>query len=1178
MKGRAVVLAATLLTLALGMSEPSAAAETAAPGWTLHSLAIPSRFSADDNAGCPSTLFATNPSCDGYQVTATSAGSVETAAGATVKLTDTLPPGITVQGVKLTWPAAAKFLGIDADEDVFPGLTEKGFCTTGPLQCTAPFQVAPDESIEMQILVTVNEPAPVGSIVNSASISGGGAPEADLAVRNPVGGPQPDFGATLESSVTEPNGQSDTQAGDHPYEFTTRVDFNSEFRYGSDGQFKAQSVEDPRDIVVDLPVGFVGTALATPQCTFAQLSSHAFAGIGGCFPDTVVGHLRSEPINSDAVDGPIYNMAPEHGVAAEFGFVDTLGGTHVLYASVVSTPSGYVLRTVAPDLPQIPLTDLLATFFGDPAAKEEALAEKEGKQPSAIPHVPLFTNPATCSGQALATTAYMDSWQRPGELNADGTPDVTGAGWAASEAPTFPEGLFGCNQLQFAPTLTAQPEPMVAGEADSPAGLTFGLKLPQTEEPGVFATPPLRDAVVKLPEGLTVDPSSAGGLEACSEQQVGFEGFDSASGASEFTADAPSCPEASKIGTVELTTPLLAGTLEGSVYLATQDANPFGSLLAGYIVVNDPTTGVVVKIPGELKADASTGQITGVFDDNPQFPFTELKVHFKSGPRGVLATPERCGVFTTESQLTSWSATDAGPPPATPSDAFQISSGCVSGFTPSFTAGTSNTQAGAYSPFVLSFSREDADQEISSVTVSLPPGLLAKVAGVARCSDAEVQAAAADPSGAAEQANPSCPASSQIGTVEAGAGPGPDPFFAAGKAYLTGPYDGAPFGLAVVVPALAGPFDLGNVVVRSALQIDPTDGHVTATSDPFPTFLNNTGIPVRLMRVDVTLDRPNFMFNPTSCEPMTITGTLRSTGGTSVPTSTHFQASNCQALPFKPGFSASTQGKTSKAGGASLTVKIAAKPGEANIRKVDVQLPIALPTRDSTLKGACTEAQFNANPAGCPEGSIVGAATAVTPILNVPLVGPAYLVSHGGAAFPDLEYVLQGEGVEIVLDGKTDIKKGVTYSKFESVPDAPISSFQTVLPEGPHSILAAFGDLCAKSLVMPTTLLGQNGAQVTQTTNVSVTGCPKPTLKVKTTEITGGTAVLSVTTSQVGSVTITGRGLKTVKKTLTAGKHRVEVPLTAAGKSVRRRHGNTKLRISVKSAAGTASKTFSLKL
>jgi hypothetical protein len=668
----------------------------------------------------------------------------------------------------------------------------------------------------------------------------------------------------------------------------------------------------------------------------------------------------------------------------------------------------------------------------------------------------------------------------------------------------------GCNRLRFEAAMAAHPDTSVA---DSPAGLDVEVKVPQSLEFAGLATPPLREAVVQLPAGVALNPASAQGLQGCSSAQIGLGG-----------GGAPECPAASEIGTLELTTPLLEGTLHGSVFIASQDDNPAHATFALYLVVNDPETGLVVKIPGWLSLDPQSGRITTHFENTPQFPFSDLKVHLKGGPRGVLATAESCGLYTATAALTPWSAPESGPD-ANPFDTFAFTSGCVSGFAPSFTAGSTIPQAGAFSPLVLSFSRSDTDQELSQVSVSLPPGLLGRIAGLQRCSDEQLAGAEAL-SGAAQAASPSCPAGSRIGTVTVGAGPGSTPLSVSGQAYLTGPYKGAPFGIAVVIPALAGPFDLGNVVVRSALSIDPSDGHVTVSSDPFPVMVRNSGVPVRLRQVNISIDRPGFTFNPTSCEPMTIAGTLASTGGLNVTDDARFQVGGCQSLPFKPALSASTQGHTSKLNGASLTVNVTQKPGEANIHKVDLQLPVQLPSRLSTLQKACTDAQFNTNPAGCPAQARVGSASVSTPLLNNPLAGPAYLVSHGSAAFPDLEMVLQGEGVTIILDGKTTIKAGITYSKFETAPDAPISSFTAVFPQGPHSILAANVNLChlvhtstikqrvlihahgkstymlrrvkhttSTPLKMPTVITGQNGATITQSTPIHVNSCTTPIVK-----------------------------------------------------------------------------------
>jgi hypothetical protein len=426
----------------------------------------------------------------------------------------------------------------------------------------------------------------------------------------------------------------------------------------------------------------------------------------------------------------------------------------------------------------------------------------------------------------------------------------------------------------------------------------------------------------------------------------------------------------------------------------------------------------------------------------------------------------------------------------TSSDTFQINGGCGGGFNPSFSAGTTGNEAGGFSPFTATFSRSDQDQNLSGVSVKTPPGLLGVIKGVEQCLEPQAGQGA-------------CGAGSLIGHTTVAAGAGPDPFWVqGGQVFLTGPYKGAPFGLSVVVPAVAGPFNLGNVVVRAAISVDSRTAQITVSSDPLPTILQ--GIPLDVRTVNVTIDRPGFMFNPTSCESLSVGGTLTSTQGATANVSSRFQAANCTSLKFKPSFTVSTQAKTSKKNGASLDVKVGYPAGaQANIRSVAVSLPRQLPSRLTTIQQACPEATFNANPAGCPVGSVIGTALARTPILASPVVGPAYLVSHGGAAFPDLVVILQGEGVTLDLVGSIDIKKGVTSSTFASVPDAPIGSFELKLPQGPHSGLAAVlpakakGSLCGTTLTMPTTLTGQNGAQIKQSTRIAVTGCAKAKKKTR---------------------------------------------------------------------------------
>ena len=734
---------------------------------------------------------------------------------------------------------------------------------------------------------------------------------------------------------------------------------------------------------------------------------------------------------------------------AEFAYVDVLAGSHVFYTHVVPTPQGYVLQALNPDIPQIPLTGFVATFYGTPA-----LRDGTGNQA-----IPFFTNPTNCSGTEPTATLYMDSWTHPGKLNEDGTPvNLEEGAWAKMQSKSPP--MSGCDSLHFAPELKAQP---TTAQADTPSGLNFEIKLPQTEEAGVPATPALRNATVVFPEGMTVDPSAGSGLQACSVAQIGWQGgtlfnFDTAP---------PQCPEESKIGELELETPLIASKLFGAMYLAAQDENPFGSIFSAYVVVNDPVTGVVLKLAGEVRADPKTGRLTGYFPENPQLPFSDLKLHFFGGPRSEFTTPQSCGTFTTASDLEPWSAPDSGPD-ATPFDSFSIDEACTVGFAPTFSAGSTNLQAGAFTAFVASFARQDSDQEMGGLSVTLPPGISANIADVTQCTEAQIREAQAGTGG--------CPQSSRVGTVTAFAGPGPDPLFVSGQVYWTGPYNGGAFGLAVVVPAIAGPFRLGNVVVRQSIRIDPLSAQVTDLSDPFPTILDphgasgegegpaqSAGIPIKLRRVDVAIDRPRFAFNPTNCEHLQVSGSITSTQGQSSALGTPFQVTNCTALKFEPKFSVSTQGKTSRANGASIEAKITIPPtpagtsqasAYANTRSVKVELPKQLPSRLSTLQKACTAAVFDANPAACPGASLIGHAKAITPIVPVPLEGPAYFVSNGNAKFPELVMVLSGYGVSVQIHGETFISKtGITSSTFSAVPDVPYCSFTLTLPEGPYSAL-----------------------------------------------------------------------------------------------------------------------------
>jgi DNA-binding beta-propeller fold protein YncE len=944
----------------------------------------------------------------------------------------------------------------------------------------------------------------------------------------------------LKSSIVTDNfgskhweaGEPETplQAGAHPYELVTTVTFSETTMFfkctahcksfvGEEAEVVNNTALNTKDIKVDLPPGVIGNPSATPKC------NRYLVEIGQCPADTQVGVIEvfgdypvrgeggvtplleeseKQPCPTYYYCEPIYNLEPSEAAPAEFaGFIEGQAPAWIPFH--VRTGSDYGVSAAAVNITGIGggVRQIRTRVWGVPASptheaeRECTLDQKTLKQPcpDTEPQKPLLINPTACNGP-LTVTASADSWQEPGQYVKQTT-----------ELP----GFTGCGKLKFEPTFEAQPTSSVA---DSPTGLHADLHVPQNEEPLSLATADVRDAKVVLPAGVTVDPSSADGLAACSEAQIGYLPQRSAEvGRPQFTPGPAECPDASKIGTVEVDSRLVDHPLPGAVYVAQQGANPFGSLLALYVTVYDAKTGVVIKLPGRVTADPVTGQLTTTFDEDPQLPFEDFKVDLFSGSRASLTTPLVCGAYSIATDLMPWSSPEGAD--ATPSSLpFTVANAPGGGAcaasdaqapnTPGFDAGTASPIAGSYSPFVLHLKREDGSQRFSGLNLTLPPGLTGKIAGIERCPQAAIEAARArshEGEGALELAHPSCPAGSEVGVVHVGAGSGA-PDYVTGRAYFAGPYNGAPFSLVIVTPAVAGPFDLGAVMVRAGLYIDPNTAQVTVSSDPFPTILD--GIPLDIRSVSVDMNRKEFTLNPTNCSVMSVTGQESSTVGQTAALSDRFQAGGCTTLPFHPSFTASTSGKNSKAGGASLTVKVAQHPGEANIHKVNLQLPIQLPSRLSTLQKACPAAVFEANPAGCPAASVIGTATAHTPLLNVPLTGPAYLVSHGGEAFPDVEFLLQGEGVHITLDGKTDIKKGITYSHFETVPDAPISSFETVFPQGPSSILgtnvpqSANYSLCGQNLTIPTTLTGQNGAIVNQNTKIAVTGCAKAKKKTLT--------------------------------------------------------------------------------
>ena len=963
--------------------------------------------------------------------------------------------------------------------------------------------------------VRVNAAA-AGSVVNVAAVSGGGAATASVSDPTTIA-PAAPFGIqSFTTSVTGSLGEPFTQAAGHPVAANATFVFNNTV---NDAGYLETAGGTPKDIETELPPGFIGDPQNATQCTVTEYLADS------CPRSSVVGFVDAQisPDNPGSVaggvshpftNGPtsttfVYDLVPPPGTPAEFSF--EVSGTVNTIDAALRSDGDYGITIgdegAAGKVGGHGLQALSLTLCGYGVTGEQAAGGQPASTACAPPGAgkkPFLTNPAQCTGSAPTTTLLADTYEAPASFVSKTV--YTGAGLIAGAPGASESFVTGCNDLQFAPEVEFKPSPGSEGgttQADEPTGASFALKVTQTNEAGVNATPELKDATVTLPAGMTVDPSAANGLQACSNAEFGL-------GSTAEPAEPAACPLASRIGTAKVVTPLLEKPLEGQVFVGEPECSPCdaadaegGHIFRLFLQIRAPERGVIVKLAGHVSANPATGQLQATFAEQPQLPFSELLLTFDGGPRAPLANPQTCGTFTTTTDLTPWSASGlggpsgteaiAGTPDVTPSSSFAVDwngagGACPAmGFGPSFSAGSQTQAAGASSPFSVTLGREDREQDISGVTVTTPPGLLGKIAGVERCPEAQADAG-------------TCGPASEIGSTTVGAGPGPDPFYLGGNVYLTGPTlpegpnrPGAPFGLSIVVPAVAGPFNLGNVVVRAAIAVNPSTAALTITSDPLPQLVD--GVQLRLRAIHVEINRPGFMLSPTSCARQAVGATIAAAQGASSTTSSPYQVGGCSSLPFAPKLTASTQGKTSKAGGASLTVSVASAPGEANIAKVDLELPKALPSRLTTLQHACAEAQFAANPAGCPAASEIGTASAVTPILNGPLTGPAYLVSHGGAAFPDVEFVLQGEGVEIVLDGKTDIKDGVTYSRFETVPDAPIGHFEATLPEGTHSILAtdipasAHGSLCGRTLTIPTILTGQNGKQLRQSTRVAVTGC-----------------------------------------------------------------------------------------
>jgi hypothetical protein len=850
-------------------------------------------------------------------------------------------------------------------------------------------------------------------------------------------------------------------AGGHP-DVTTNVVFPTIPK----GPGIVEADGDVRTLAVQLPPGLLGDPSAVPQCSQAEFAESK------CQPEAQVGWAAltmsaNEPNGGSQfpLEVPVFNLQPRNeDVTGEVAFSFS-GLVTILLPIEVRSDGDYGLSVVNRGINRVFTLDAVDLTIwgvpGDPSHDSQRFnMSLQPLDPGPLPRTPFYTNPTSCGGE-LPLHAEATSYQDPSKV---------------VEADTTLPAITGCDEVEFDPTLKARPTTNVA---DSPSGFDVDLEVPQNLDPDGLASAHLRDATVTLPEGLVVNPSSANGLEACSPVQIGLK---SAVGDPDahFGLEPTSCPDASRIGTVEVETPAFEDPLKGSVYLATPHRNPFGSLLALYLTVQGH--GLDIKLAGKVETNPKTGRITSTFEENPQLPVEHLRLHLFQGAFAPLRTPATCSTYTTTSSLTPWSAPESGPP-ATPKDEYAIDHAPGGGScprseaelanSPSFEAGSSVPVAGAFRPFVVNLSREDDTQQFGAVTVTPPPGLLAKLAGTENCPDLAL-ALAAGKSGEAEEASPSCPANSKVGQVFVRAGAGPKPYTAPGTAYLAGPYKGAPLSLAIVTPAVAGPFDLGTVVVRTALYLDPKTTRITAKSDPIPSILQ--GIPLDIRSVSIRLDRPEFTLNPTNCNPLSVEASLLTTSGATAALANRFQVGDCGRLGFKPKIRLALKGGTKRTKYPALTAVLQPRAGDANIASVSVALPHSEFLAQEHIRTVCTRVQFAADQ--CPKASIYGQATVTTPLLGYRLSGPVYLRSSDNP-LPDLVPDLRGpanQPIRVETAGRTDTVNGGIRNTFDSVPDVPFTKFVLRMQGGKKGLLVNSRGICAGTNRATVSITAQNGA------------------------------------------------------------------------------------------------------
>jgi hypothetical protein len=868
----------------------------------------------------------------------------------------------------------------------------------------------------------------------------------------------------FEANVYAGGETAASEAGSHP----VAVSFAVNFALKDGGPF---TQGDLRNLSIEMPPGLIERPAAMPQCSSEDFHTprqspweESLSG-ESCGDQTQVGivTVRSAREGGSTRTFGLFNLAPPPGAPSEIGF-NAYGNPIAFVPSIRQADGEYGITLATRNVSQlIDVSGLTVTIWGVPwsvihnAQRGNCLNEVEptfgwAKCSVGPPLDPQYepraylTLPTSCEA-GLSFTAVAEAWQQPGS--------------SSQRTSVATKPLEGCNQLEFGPRAVAQ---LSDPRASSPSGYAFDIEVDTRgiTHPRERASTPVRKAVVSLPEGVTINPSVGAGLGVCTPAQYAAETPVSPPGAG--------CPEESRIGDFRVKSPIISGEIDGSIFLAAPGQNPFGSLIAIYLVAKSIERGILVKVAGELKADPASGRLTATFDKLPQLPYSDLQIHFREGQRSPLATPSSCGTISTEASFTPWRDPSVVRQQSLPA---AITAGvgggpCPSGlapFAPQAKGGTLNSRAGAYTPFYLHLTRQVTEQEIVSYSAQLPPGLLGKIAGIPYCPEAAIEAARVN-SGVAERDHPSCPAASLIGRTYSGYGVGSVLAYAPGNLYLAGPYRGSSFSVVAIDSALVGPFDLGVVIVRSAIRIDPqtTQASIDATgTDPIPHIVD--GIPIHLRDIRAYIDRPSFTLNPTSCAPFSVASALNGAGqryadrsdDTLAVATAPFQAFDCSALGFKPRIGLRLKGATKRGAHPSLRVVVRPRPGDANIASSQVTLPSSIFLDQGHIDTICSRAQFAAD--RCPPGSVYGHVRAFTPLLEAPMEGPAYLRASEHK-LPDLVFALRGQGIEVNVAGRIDSFRGGIRGSFPTIPDAPVSKFVLRLKAGARGVLVNAENLC----------------------------------------------------------------------------------------------------------------------